>query len=452
MFDLLQTAFAFLLALGLLISVHEWGHYWVARRLGVKIERFSIGFGKALYSRRYGPDNTEFVIAAIPLGGYVKMLDEQEGAVAPEERHRAFDRQPLWARSAIVIAGPLVNFGFAVLVFTLMFLMGVQGSRPLLGEITPDTPAARAGLQQGDEIIAVNQRDTVHWEAVVQATLQAVVDEQAAQYTVRDSRQDERQLRLDVSGLSPDDFSRANLFEHLGFVPLKPELPAVLGEVLVDGAGLRAGLQVGDQIRRLQGQATPDWHTFTAIVAAHPGVPLTAEILRAAQPLTLTLVPVNKDGRGFLGVRPHLPEPWPPSRFQVLEHYPLPAALMQAVLKTWDLSRLTVQMMGKMLMLEISPKNISGPLSIAEYAGDSFQIGWDRFLLFLGLVSISLGVINLMPIPLLDGGHLLVYLLEGIKGSPLSEQTLFFMQRVGLTMVLMLMGLAIFNDLNRLLG
>lgn len=451
MLDFLQIILAFLFTIGILVTVHEWGHYWVAKRLGVKILCFSIGFGQPLLSRRFGKDQTEFMVAAIPLGGYVKMLDEAEGEVAPEEAHRAFNRQPLWVRSAVVVAGPLVNFIFAILAYTLMFMIGVAGTRPIVGEVLPNTPAAQAGMQSGYEIIAVNGQNTLRWESVFHETLQAVVDKSATQYQVRNEQGYEWALNLDLSHLSPDDFSQQGLLNKLGMKPYRPTVPAVIGRVLEDSPAQQGGLQSGDKILSVNGKTIDNWHDWAEEISLHPEQRIEVELERQNKIINLMLVPANENGSGKLGIGAEIPENWHQHYYSV-ERYGFFSAFIQGLNKTWEYSILTLKMLGKMLTLEVSPKNISGPITIAEFAGHSFDLGWSRFLFFLALVSISLGIINLLPIPLLDGGHLLFYLLEWIKGSPLSETTLLIMQKLGITIVLLLMSLALFNDFSRLLG
>ncbi len=451
MLDFLHIIFAFLFTIGILVTVHEWGHYWVAKRLGVKILRFSIGFGQPLVSRRLGKDQTEFMLAAIPLGGYVKMLDEAEGEVAAEEVHRAFNRQPLWIRSSIVVAGPLVNFLFAIFAYTLMFMLGVVGTRPIVGDILPNSPAAQAGMQSGYEIIAVNGQGTFRWESVLHETLQAVVNKQTGHYTVRNEQGYEWDLSLDLTHLSPDDFSQQGLLSKLGMQPYRPSVPAVIGRVLAGSAAQQGGLQSDDKILSVNGKEIDNWHDWAEQISLHPDRSIAVEIQRQQAILYLTLTPANENGQGRLGVGAHVPQDWD-AQYRSIERYGLFAAFLQGMNKTWEYSVLTLKMLGKMLTLEVSPKNISGPITIAEFAGHSFDLGWSRFLFFLALVSISLGVINLLPIPLLDGGHLLFYFIEWIKGSPLSETTLIIMQKLGITIVLLLMSLALFNDFNRLLG
>lgn len=449
--QILQFIFGFALTIGILVAVHEWGHYWVAKRLGVKILRFSIGMGKPLWSKQFGPDKTEFVLAAIPLGGYVQMLDEHSDDIRPEERHRAFHLQPLWVRAAIVAAGPLINLAFAVIVFTLMFMLGVEGPRPVIGTVTPDTPAAHAGLQVGYEIIEVDGQSTKLWGSVMQASLQGVMDKRGVEYHVRTEDGREDYLTLNLDNLSIDDFTKSNLPEKLGIDLYVPSLPPVIAKVMPDMPAAQAGFQPGDEIVSMQGQAINDWMDWVRFVQQHPDQLLSVEILRNKQTLSLELRPLERDGVGVVGLEVQRPETWPPENYLTIEHYGLLTAFIKGIDKTWSYSVLTVRMLGKMLVAEVSIKNISGPVTIAEYAGYSLRQGLASFLLFLGLVSIGLGILNLLPIPVLDGGHLLLYLIEWLKGKPLSEQSLAIFNRVGLTLVLMLMTLALYNDFNRLL-
>jgi regulator of sigma E protease len=452
MLDLIQTIFAFILTIGLLVTVHEFGHYWVARRCGVKILRFSVGFGKPLWLRRFGPDQTEFVIAAVPLGGYVKMLGEAGEEVPAEDLPRAFDRQPLRARAAIVVAGPAFNFVFAIAAYGLMYMVGVPGLKPMIGEITPGGLADQAGLRAGQEIVAVNGQPTPRWESVLQATLQGRLDQARVQYQVVERQSVPREVSLDLSGLSVDDFSQAGLLDKLGMARAQPRLPAEIGEVVADTPAARAGLLAGDKIVALDEQAIGDWGEVLKYIGQRPGQTIQVTVERAGGRLVFAVVPVDDQGQGRIGIKVAQPEIWPPAEYSTIERYGPLDALWQGMSKTWEMSVLSLRMLGRMLLLEVSPKNISGPLSIAEYAGKTFSFGLSSFLWFLGLVSLSLGIINLLPIPVLDGGHLLLYLLEWIKGKPLSEQAVGLLQGIGMTLLLMLMGLAIFNDINRIWG
>jgi regulator of sigma E protease len=442
MLSFVQAILAFLVVIGILVTVHEFGHYWVARRLGVKILRFSVGFGKPLWSRRFGKDQTEFVIAALPLGGYVKMLDEREGEVAPSELHREFNQQPLGVRTAIVVAGPLFNFLFAIVAYTVMYMIGVTGIAAVVGEVTPQSLAEQAGFRPNYQIIAVNEQATGRWDSVIQTTLlQLLDDKKEFVYSVKNEQGYESELTLNLQGITIDDIAQGAFFEKLGMHPLRPPWPAIIGEITPDSAAERAGLQRGDKIISMDNQPMGDWSAWANYVSERPGQDIRAEIERNGQTLELILRPDNVNGKGRMGVY---------APYFVTERYNLWRSFILGIEKTWDISLLTLRVMVKMLTLQISHEHISGPITIAQFAGQSAQLGIVVFLSFLGLVSVSLGVINLLPVPLLDGGHLLLYLIEWIKGNPLTENAEFLLQRIGLTLLICLMGLAIFNDLERL--
>lgn len=439
---IVKALLAFIVVIGILVAVHEFGHYWVARRLGVKILRFSIGFGWPLWKKSFGKDNTEWVVAAIPLGGYVKMLDEREGEVLPSDLPRAFNRQSLKVRTAIVVAGPLFNFLFAIIAYTAMYMAGVTGMKALVGEITPQSLAEQAGFQSGYQIVAVNEQSTMRWESVIQATLQQMLSNQnELVYSVQNQQGQRLNLSLNIQGLTIDDVAEGNFFDKLGIHPFRSPFPAIIGEIMPDSAAEKAGLQQGDKIIALDNQPISDWSAWARYVNQRPLQEINAEIERNHQPLKLTLIPDNVDGKGRMGVY---------APYFVTERYNLWRAFTQGLEKTWDISILTLRVMVKMLTLQISHEHISGPITIAQFAGQTAQMGFSIFLSFLGLVSVSLGVINLLPIPLLDGGHLFFYLIEGIKGNPVTEQTEYLLQRIGMVLLLGLMGLAIFNDLGRL--
>lgn len=447
--SIVETLLAFIVVIGILVTVHEFGHYWVARRLGVKILRFSVGFGKPLWSRRVGKDNTEFAIAAIPLGGYVKMLDEQEGEVAPEELSRAFNRQPLRVRAAIVVAGPLFNLLFAIVAYTVMYMIGVTGMKAMVGEVTNQSLAEQAGFRQGYQIIAVNNQSTKRWDSVIQTTLQQMLDgKHQVMYSVLNKQGYQYDLILNLSELTIDDIASGKFFDKLGMLPFRPPLPAIIGGIMPNTPAQHAGLKSGDKIITLDNEPIDDWTALSSYVNQHIGQEISVEIERNQQQLKLTLTPDNVDGKGRLGI--YAPQRTIPDEYLETERYHLGNAFIQGMVKTWDISVLTLRVMVKMVTLQVSHQHISGPITIAQFAGQSARLGIDIFLSFLGLVSVSLGIINLLPIPLLDGGHLLLYLIEWTKGSPVTETTEYLLQRIGLALLLGLMGLAIFNDLERL--
>ncbi len=448
----LLSLLALIVTLGVLITVHEFGHFWVARRLGVKVLRFSVGFGRPLWLRRGRVDGTEFAIAAVPLGGYVRMLDEREGEVAAHERHRAFNRQPVGSRIAIVAAGPLFNFLFAILTYSLMYMVGVTGTRPLLDEPTPGSIAATGGFQKGDLITAVDGEPTPTLQAVSLTLLERSMDAELIQVQVRDAQDHWQTRTLDLrnaEGLAEN----TQLLSQLG-LSLWP-IPAVVGQVLEDSPAEHAGLQPGDRIIAVDEQRISDWSALVNYVQEHPEQPLSFEIKRGGRQQTLVITPeavTTEQGTiGRIGVSGQVPEELT-EKMQVLISYGPFKAFVEGSQKTWDMSLFTLRMLWRMLIGKASLENISGPITIAQYAGQSVSIGWLPFLSFLALVSISLGVLNLLPIPVLDGGHLLYYGVELVKGSPLSEFAQEAGQRLGILLLVMLMALALFNDLTRLLG
>lgn len=444
----LSSVFFFILALGILITVHEFGHYWVARKAGVKVLRFSIGFGKPLWSKKAGPDQTEYVVAAIPLGGYVRMLDEREGDVSPDELHRAFNRQPLIKRTAVVFAGPVFNFILAIAAYWLIFVVGVTGMKPIVGEVTDESIAAMGGLQNGDRIVEIGGRKTPTWEVAVVSILDDALDsgevvikvEQAGTAIVT-----ERVILLDTI---PEDLNRGGLLDFIGIRPYRPLIPAIIGKLAPNGAAERAGLEVDDKIVAADGEVIEDWEQWVDYVRASPEQKIAVDVERQAQLIKLELTPIRVEGDvGKIGAGVRLQEL--PEELKSKVQYGAGEALINAVGKTWDMSILTLRMLGKMVVGDISLSNLSGPISIARYAGYSASIGFISFLTFLAIVSISLGVLNLLPVPMLDGGHLMYYLVEFIKGSPVSEAVQIMGQKIGVAMLLGLMLLAFYNDILR---
>lgn len=452
--ELLYTVGSFLVALAILITVHEYGHFWVARRLGVKVLRFSIGFGKPLL-RYVGPrGGTEYVLAAIPLGGYVKMLDEQEGPVPEAERHLAFNRQPLRKRFAIVAAGPLFNFLFAILAYWAIFVAGDVGTRPVVGSVAPQSIAAAARFAPGDELLAVADRPTPTWEAAVFALMAEVLDGEDLVVRVRDEGGLESARVLNGAALAglPD---HPALLSNLGLSPARPVLPALIGELTPDSPAMAAGLRPGDRVLSIDDEPIAEWRDLVEAVRAHPGQPLRLGIERGAERREFRVVPqavrMNDRTIGRIGAAARVPP-------RLFEEYrtevrlgPL-AAVGAAVGKTADMSLLMLRIIGRMLTGRASVENLGGPIAIAETAGKTASYGLRYFVKFLAVVSISLGVLNLLPIPILDGGHLLYFIIEAVKGSPLSEQAQLQGQRLGIALLATLMILAFYVDLSRLLG
>jgi len=440
----------FVVALGVLITIHEFGHFWVARKNNVLVKRFSIGFGKPLLRWR-DKQGTEFVIAAIPLGGYVRMLDGRVDPVLPEFADLAFDKKTVLQRMAIIAAGPFANFLFAIFALMLMYLIGVPSLRPVVADVKPESIAARAYLP-AQQIIAVNGERTDDWQAV-----QLLLLEQIGQPDVTltmaehpDGPSSDVQLDLRDWQLNPETES---VFGSLGIVPVqaKPRLEA--GVVQADGAGARGGLQVGDKFLVADGVALQDWQQLVHVIQNSANKPMQVLIERAGQPITLTLTPDSRqlpDGfhQGYLGVAP-IVEPVDARYMQELQYGPL-QALWLGVEKTWQLTRLTFSMIKKLIVGDVSVKHLSGPISIAEGAGTSAAMGLIAFLSFLALVSVNLGVANLLPLPILDGGHLMYLVVELIRGRPVSERVQEMGFKVGAFVLLMLMGIALLNDISRL--
>jgi regulator of sigma E protease len=451
MTDFVYYAVAFVVALGLLIVVHEFGHYWVARRLGVKVLRFSIGFGRTLWSRRFGRDQTELVVAWLPLGGYVKMLDESEGEVAAEERHRAFNRQAVWKRMAIVVAGPLFNFLFAILAYALVFLAGTEGIKPVIGHVVPDSIAERAGLKAGETVVALDGREVQAWNQHRLYLFRRALERREVAVEVRTIAGERAERTLDLRDFPVAEISGALVERGIGLIGyLPPPLP-VIG-ALEPGPAERAGMRVNDRIVAIGGEAVQGWDQLAAAIREKPGQPIVLTAEREGQRLQFEVTPeaVEHDGKtvGRIHIRPLLAEL--PEDMRVAVRYGPLDAFTEAVENTWTMSYLTLAMLYKMLKLEVSTRNISGPITIAQYAGQSAKIGIEPFIMFLAVISISLAVLNLLPIPVLDGGHLLYFAVEAVIGRPLPERVLVWGQQIGIALLAGLMFLAFYNDLTRL--
>ena len=450
MLSILWNLAAFIIALGVLITVHEFGHFWVARRCGVRVERFSIGFGKALW-RRTDKSGTEYVIAMIPLGGYVKMLDERAEPVAPELRHYAFNNKTVGQRAAIIAAGPIANFLFAIFAYWLVFIIGVPGVRPVIGEITPNSIAAQAQIQPGTELKAVDGIETPDWDAVRLQLVSKIGDEHTTLSVAQFGSNQRQDKTLDLRhwAFEPD---KEDPVSSLGMRPRGPQIEPVLSEVQVNSAASKAGLQAGDRIVKVNGQSLTQWMTFVTLVRDNPDTPLALDIERQGSSLSLTLTPdskqVNGKAEGFAGV---VPKVIPlPDEYKTVRQYGPFSAVLEASDKTWQLMKLTVSMLGKLITGDVKLNNLSGPISIAQGAGMSAEFGIIYYLMFLALISVNLGIINLFPLPVLDGGHLLFLAIEKLKGGPVSERVQDFSYRIGSILLVLLMGLALFNDFSRL--
>ncbi|MBM0491013.1 sigma E protease regulator RseP [Aeromonas jandaei] len=441
---------AFVVALGLLVAVHEFGHFWVARRCGVKVERFSIGFGKAIW-RRLGKDGTEYVLALIPLGGYVKMLDGRVDELKPGDEQYAFNHKSVWARMAIVAAGPMANFVFALFALWLMFMIGVPAVKPVIGEVRPASIVAEAGILPGMEIVGVGDEQTGDWESVTYALLSHLGD-QSVTLKVKAPQTSyaiDKNLSLDSWKFDPD---RESPIGSLGIVPLGGKVLPVVSAVVAKSASEKAGLQVGDRIKRVGEQEITEWAQFVELVQHAPGAPLQVVVERNNRDLDVTLTPDTRKVQGklvgFVGLSPQL-VPLPDEYRILLQYGPL-QALWQGAQKTWSLITLTFDMIGKLVAGIVSLDNLSGPISIAKGAGSSADYGLVYFLSFLALISVNLGIINLFPLPVLDGGHLVYFLIEAVTGKPVSERIQEVGFRIGAAILMLLMGIALFNDFARL--
>ena len=450
MLSILWNLAAFIVALGVLITVHEFGHFWVARRCGVRVERFSIGFGKALW-RRTDKLGTEYVIALIPLGGYVKMLDERAEPVVPELRHYAFNNKTVGQRAAIIAAGPIANFLFAIFAYWLVFIIGVPGVRPVVGEITPNSIAAQAQIQPGTELKAVDGIETPDWDAVRLQLVSKIGDEHTTLSVAQFGSNQRQDKTLDLRhwAFEPD---KQDPVASLGIRPRGPQIESVLSEVQANSAASKAGLQAGDRIVKVNGQPLTQWMMFVTLVRDNPDKPLALDIERQGSSLSLTLTPdskqVNGKAEGFAGV---VPKVIPlPDEYKTVRQYGPFSAVLEASDKTWQLMKLTVSMLGKLITGDVKLNNLSGPISIAQGAGMSAEFGVIYYLMFLALISVNLGIINLFPLPVLDGGHLLFLAIEKLKGGPVSERVQDFSYRIGSILLVLLMGLALFNDFSRL--
>jgi len=450
--SLLHTVASFIVALGVLIVVHEYGHYLMARLCNVRVLRFSVGFGRSLATWRLGRDATEWTIAVIPFGGYVKMLDEREAPVAPADLARAFNRQSVWRRFLIVAAGPAFNFLFAIAVYAGLYMHGLPEARPVLAQPAAGTLAQSAGFGAGDTVRSIDGDAIATWQELRWRLLQGALQREALRIEVTNPRGDVSTHVLDLRGYPSEDVESDTL-ERIGLRLYRPALAPVLGRVVAGGAAERAGLKEGDLVTHVDGAPVADWGALVQVIRSRPAAMLRMDVERDGARMRIEVLAdaVNEGATrvGRIGAAPRITAAESERSVVRVSYGPLDS-VAKAAAKTWDISIFSLRMLGRMLVGEVSWKHLSGPVTIADYAGQSAQMGWLAYATFLALISISLGVLNLLPIPLLDGGHLMYYAVEIIRGSPVSDRAMEVGQRVGLALLIVVMAFAFYNDLNRI--
>ena len=451
------TIVAFVVTLGILVTIHEYGHFQVAKWCGVKVLKFSVGFGKPLWSKKFGPDQTEFIIAAIPLGGYVKMLGEEQltdnADYSASDMSRALNRQSVGKRMAIVLAGPFANLLLAIILYWALFMTGTTGIKPFVGDSIENSPAAISKIESGALIQKVNGKDVATWQDVRWILLDETLKNEQVEIQVADSMNQIQVHQLDLSRLDRDDVER-DVLEKLGLTIFQPQVHARVGEIVKGSPADLANLQTGDLVLRVNDNKISDWDTFVQQIKQHPKQPLDLLVQRESGEVHLSVTPdaVNENGKtvGRIGAGVKM-DPSEMDRFLVTKHFTVTEALVSGLEKTWQTSIFSLKMLGNMLLGNISWKGMSGPVSIASYAGQSANMGVKVFIGFLALVSISIGVLNLLPIPILDGGHFMYYIVEFLTGKPVSENVVNIGQRIGLFILGWMMVLALYNDMNRLI-
>lgn len=441
---------SFIVALGILVAVHEWGHFWVARRCGVKVERFSIGFGKALW-RRTDKLGTEFVIAAIPLGGYVKMLDERVDQVSEQDLPYAFNRQHVLKRIAIIAAGPVVNFMFAIFALFVMYLIGLQTIKPIVGSIEPESIFSQSSIPQNAILTQVGDRKVVDWEDVAYEFMSFIGDDEMLIKWTDEKSTFERTATINISEWKFDP-DKTSVFASLGLTPFRPKVLNILGYIEEGSAAQDIGFLTNDKIVNLDGTSMQNWEQIVGHVSTRPNQLVQVDVLRNEKVVSLSGTigskTVGQKTKGYMGFTPTL-EPWPDGVIFV-HQYGVVKAMSKAMDKTWRLMTLSIEMLGKLITGDVSVKNLSGPIAIAQGAGTSASLGLVYFLGFLALISVNLGIINLLPLPVLDGGHLLYYFIELVSGRPVPEAVQEVGFKIGGVLLLLLMSIAIFNDIARL--
>lgn len=465
----MMTLLAFIVTIGILVTIHEYGHFQVARWCGVKVLRFSIGFGKPIWQKTLGKDRTEFVLAAIPLGGFVKMLDENELKAELENNNenkvkslatdyseadlkRAFNRQSVWKRIAIVFAGPLANLLLAIFLYWILFILGVTATKPMIGDVRQGSLAAQASLISGELIQTIDDEEVKSWQEARWLLLEKSLETKSIKIEAVNNHNELLQHTLSFEGIDAD--AEVDVLKKLGIQEFRPKIPAVIGEILPNSPAQKAGLMPDDKIISVDKVAVEDWDQLVNMIKNSPNKSMQIKLERAGNIVQVNATPDkvvdNNQTLGRMGATVKISKD-DLSQFLIELHYSPLESLQKAISKTWDTSIFSLKMLGKMVTGEVSLSSISGPVTIATYAGESADLGLKTFLGFLALVSISIGVLNLLPIPVLDGGHLMYYIVEIIKGSPVSEQVLLIGQKIGFIVLGILMSIAIFNDLNRLI-
>ncbi len=451
-FESLNSIVFFLVAIAVLVTFHEFGHFIVARWAGVRVLRFSVGFGRSIWKRQSHPEATEYVIGLIPLGGYVKMLDEREGPVSTSELNRSFNRKPLSSRALIVAAGPAANLLLAVLLYWIIGVLGSQDLDPVIGKVAPTSHGEAAGFQEGDRLLTIDGRAVTGWSEQRLYLLNQIGRVEPIEFGVRRMNGDERVLLVDVHQFSEGSFSPSFLTGLLGLTPSLPDYPATIGDVVEGGPAARAGILKRDQVRAVNGMPISDWPTLVQEIASRPGETLRLTIDRQGMILELAVVAerVETSGEAIGRIGVFAPEPPALDDFLVNTRYGLIEGLIRGAETTWIMSAVTLKLFGQMISGRASTEHLSGPIAIARYAGESASLGLSQFLAFLAVLSVSLGLINLLPIPVLDGGHLVYFLIEAITRRPVSERLMVWGQQVGISLIILLMGLAFYNDLSSL--
>ncbi len=453
--DTLIAIGAFALAISLLVAVHEWGHYIAARMSGVRVLEFSIGFGPAIWRRKAGVDATEYQLRALPIGGYVRLLDEREGPVAEDELHRSFNRRPYWQRIFVLAAGPGMNFLFAIVAYWAIFMVGTQAFAPLVGGVAPGSVAEQAGLREGDRIVAIEDRESPTWQAAVMAIVGQILGEPLVRVTVEDDQGARRDLVLDLSDQKKAILEEGNLFAATGIEPMTAALP-ILGEIVPGGPAQMAGLAEGDRILAVGGEAISTWTQWVNFVRARPGESVPMTVLRdgieqrllveiGSRPESPPQEASGPLGVGFVGV---MISPEATSHLRVTQRFGPLEALVRGARETGRITGLTFRVLGNMFTGDVSLRTLNGPVGIARFAGEAVQVSAVAFVTFLALVSVSLGILNLLPIPILDGGQIVNQTIEQLRGRPIAERTQLAVQRVGLALVLTIMVVALFNDIS----